>query len=67
MLKLKVDDEVYDALAEHLLSILEDIENLIQSKPFLLVLFQDIDRCMVMFFYCRLAVIKVGMVLNVLH
>ena len=34
MLNLKVDDEVYDALVEHL-SILEDIENLIQSKPFL--------------------------------
>jgi len=31
MLNLKVDDEVYDALAEHLLSILEDIENLIQT------------------------------------
>jgi hypothetical protein len=67
MLNLKVDDEVYDALAEHLLSILEDIEILIQSKPFLLVLFRDIDRCMVMFFYCRLAVIKAGLVLNVLH
>lgn len=67
MLNLKVDDEVYDALAEHLLSILEDIENLIQSKPFLLVLFQDIVRCMVMFLYCRLAVIKAGLVLNVLH
>ena len=66
MLNLKVDDEVYDALVEHL-SILEDIENLIQSKPFLLVLFRDIDRCMVMFFYCRLAVIKAGLVLNVLH
>jgi hypothetical protein len=66
MLNLKVDDEVYDALAEHL-SILEDIENLIQSKPFLLVLFQDIVRCMVMFLYCRLAVIKAGLVLNVLH